>query len=229
MCDLARRDAIDPIVSPGVVPSMHEHDFAGNLDVGPASTGDQLRAGPTNCDADDDRSAYWYPTIRRNGVPVDPDHVVVYYRAPPDVTAVVALPIGLELVGGGAEGTFGWTCGGGRLAATPPASCPAGDALRLHVAFPECWDGRPDWDAAAPSAVAATAAGCPAAFPQRLPQIELVVHTGLTGALGDVDVSSAPHAPPHADAIVAWTDGRLPDALARCLADHVECPGGAGS
>lgn len=226
VCDLARRESIDPIVSPGSMPSAHEHDFYGNLRVDAASNGERLRTSPTNCDVNADRSAYWLPTMMRDGIPIDPDHLAVYYRTPPGVDQVAALPLGLELVGGGDHDSFGWSCGRASVVGDVPTSCAPDSQLRLHVAFPDCWNGELRWNADAPSAVHAPAdAACPEGFDVRLPQIELVVHTGLSGDLGTVRLSSEPQVPAHADVIVGWPPGGLPEPLAGCLRNHVRCTG----
>jgi hypothetical protein len=228
VCNLTHREAIDPIVNPGSPRSAHEHDFFGNLHVDERSDGAGLRRTEGACEHASDRSAYWVPTVRRDGIPVDPDHAVVYYRTAPWVDDVAEPPVGLQLIGGGVPGAFAWSCGAGPLLQQAPTRCDGAAALRLHIAFPDCWDGRPAWTFEPPTAVIAPdGAPCPDDHPVRLPMIELVVHTGLTGELGAVTVSSEPEMRPHADLIAAWPSGGLPTLLADCLAAHDDCTAGS--
>ncbi|KAJ7629679.1 hypothetical protein DFH06DRAFT_1102218 [Mycena polygramma] len=58
------QERIDPIISPGAVPSQHVHTIHGASNFGPNSTYDSLRASDcTSCEVIQDHSNYWFPKL----------------------------------------------------------------------------------------------------------------------------------------------------------------------
>ena len=114
-----------------------------------------------------------------------------------------------------------WSCGeaGGVAPASTVPTCPAGRAtsLRLHVLFPDCWDGRrldsPDHHAH----MAYSARGrCPSTHRVAVPSIALVVRYPVTGE-GKVELSSGGQLSGHADFVNAWQQGGLDRLVQTCL------------
>src|SRR3954471_22423980 len=67
-CKYAKSAQVDPIVSPGVNPSAHMHDFFGNRNVDENSTASNLAGGPTSCATPGDTAAYWFPQATVGGL-----------------------------------------------------------------------------------------------------------------------------------------------------------------
>ncbi|KAJ6492538.1 hypothetical protein C8R47DRAFT_432028 [Mycena vitilis] len=58
------QERIDPIISPGIVPSQHVHTIHGASNFGPNSTYESLRASScTSCEVMQDHSNYWFPKL----------------------------------------------------------------------------------------------------------------------------------------------------------------------
>jgi len=74
-CRFARYGNFDPLTGMG----SHQHTFAGNLGVKMKSTKQQLMHQRTNCSDPKDHSAYWIPTLMRNGNRLKPYQVNIYY------------------------------------------------------------------------------------------------------------------------------------------------------
>lgn len=169
-CDVSGQPAVavgsyDPIVnhnSPG--PSMHEHQFFGNIawhslaNPNAANYAD-LVGKATNCrnvlglSYSADSAGYWTPTLRyvsgpKAGQLIPAQQFTAYYRSASGATFGAAQPIPADtrLV----ASRYNWSCGmksGAR--ATPVQSIPdctglsgkPGLTLTAHIDFPSCWDG----------------------------------------------------------------------------------------
>src|SRR4029077_18138071 len=94
----------------------------------------------------------WGPTLVGGVQPVVPAAASVYYRRG-TIDDVKPFPFGFRMIAGSAAATTPqplsvtrWDCGieANVPGATDPPVCPPGlrTALRLHVSFPECWDGQ---------------------------------------------------------------------------------------
>jgi len=152
VCRFSHRKPDDPIVFPGRPGLSHGHTFVGNESTDAFSTPKSLRAAATTCDRSEDTAAYWAPTLLVDDQPVTPVAATVYYRRR-TIQSVRAFPPGLEMVAGDSHaleqqslGVTWWDCGdrGGIAPSSTVPTCPPGPAtsLRLHVRFPDCWDGR---------------------------------------------------------------------------------------
>lgn len=113
ICQPGKVDYVDPVVSPGVYPTSHLHQFVGNTGVNKESTYASLRAsGQSTCQNINagpvNRSSYWLPAMLNGiGGVVKPDYWHLYYkRLPKDNPictaapggACVAIPNGLKYV-----------------------------------------------------------------------------------------------------------------------------------
>ena len=226
----------DPIVFPGVPRASHDHSFFGNRSTNAFSTVATLESARTLCGRRADRSAYWVPTLYADGVAVTPIKVAAYYRRR-TTSDVQPFPKGLRMIAGdptatvaqGIERVF-WNCKPDDPHEAEVPICPvdADHALRLHVQFPECWDGVDLDSADHRSHMAYAAAGeCPASHPVAVPSLMLVVSYPVGGARrfayssGSIDSG-------HADTIVVWRGRVLDHLVRRCLNGRVKCDRGNG-
>jgi hypothetical protein len=231
-CELVRQQRVDPIVSFGR-PSRHVHDLFGNTSIVATSTHESLLAGSTNCTADDDRSAYWTPTlISPRGRFVVPERGVFYYRnRPVDYGRTASIPAGLRMVAGGSFPDAYWTCAGESDAAMETRKATIPDCgkqgqIKLHVLFPSCWDGtrldsrdhrdhvayglddQGEVDATDPSR-------CPKSHPVKIPQLDLRVLYDVSD--GTQYRLSDGHKLPHADFLDGWVHSDIKKLVRRCL------------
>lgn len=227
-CGFSHRAPDDPIVLPGQPGSSHDHSFLGNRTTDAFSTEETLLSGGTTCDRKSDRSAYWVPTLLRNGKPVRPLGAAVYYRRR-TYAPVIPFPLGLRMVAGNASAEapqgvdrIWWNCqGDAPKLAEAPVCTPRGH-LRLHVEFPECWDGeRLDSDDQS-HVVYADEGVCPETHSYALPSLMLVVGYPVRGN-EMLSFSSGGLDSAHADAMLAWRDGAQEVLVERCLDERRKC------
>ncbi|MGZ6625766.1 MAG: DUF1996 domain-containing protein [Solirubrobacteraceae bacterium] len=222
-CAFSHRAMNDPIVSHGKPGWSHAHDFYGDSSTNAFSTFGSLRRSPGNCTPADDRSAYWTPTLYRNGMPVRAVQVQAYYEDFFRYGRVLPFPSGLRMVAGGGmgmtapAGTVRWTCqpdnsldGGLSI-----PSCPS-SYVTLRVSFPDCWDGRrvdsPNHRShmayAQPDPRRMGIHVCPAGHPVVVPDLQLNItypmHNGKGVTLASGSVKTA-----HADFFNGWKPSTL--------------------
>lgn len=226
-CGFSHRAADDPIVFPNQPGASHDHSFVGNVSTAAGSTLESLQAAGTTCLRPADTAAYWMPTLVDDGTPVAPRSALVYYRRL-TLAPVQPFPPGLKLVAGDAHAvspqplavTY-WNCGalGGARPQSSVPTCPdaSGSSLRLHVRFPNCWDGRDLDSSDHKSHMAYSAAGvCPANHPVALPALEVIFRYPVAGD-SSVYLSSGGQFSAHADFFNAWKPARLRRLVERCL------------
>jgi hypothetical protein len=241
-CAFSHRAPDDPIVFHGMPGWSHSHDFFGNGSTAASSTLRSLRRSGGNCLPADDRSAYWTPTLSRQGRALKPVQFQAYYQDFFRYGRVLPLPPGLRVVAGRPtarapqRGIVRWTCQDdhGQGAARVP-SCES-RFVTLRITFPDCWDGRrldsPDHR----SHMAYNGANgmelgpqhCPASHPIVVPQLQLNVvypiHDGDGVTLASGSVLTA-----HADFFNGWKPSvlrhRVHDILNRGKAcdDYLGC------
>ena len=214
-CNYSHSRSADPIVSPGVYPSAHLHDFYSNPTTDENSTLNSLQKADGNCKGEPlNHSAYWTPTLSVDGQTVHAPKVIAYYsrgRGPRTET----LPAGLELLAGSAHSTgpqpisvVSWSCTGADV--TPqdhPFDCtPYHTQVQYTVRFPSCWDG----NSLNPSSLvyAGNKGNCPSSNPHILPHIRLTFLTGVADPRR-LAFSSGPYYTAHADVFDAWDQARL--------------------
>jgi hypothetical protein len=227
-CGFSHRNQDDPIVYPGERGRSHDHTYFGNLSTDADSTPASLRrAGRTTCRLRADTAAYWAPTLFLDGRAVEPLGAVVYYvRRTFD--AVDPFPAGLRVIAGNAAAPAAqsrrvtyWSCGGRggavRSSTVPTCAGGKGSGLRLHVNFPDCWDGMRLDSADHRSHMAYSEDGeCPLSHPVETPAISLVVYYGIAGD-GDVELASGGQHSGHADFVNAWDQRTLAALVDRYL------------
>ena len=177
------------------------------------------------------------PTLYADGIAVTPLKAAVYYRRR-TTSDVQPFPKGLRMIAGdptatapqGIERVF-WNCKPDDPHEPELPVCPVDQdhALRLHVDFPECWDGV-HLDSADHRSHMAYAAGgeCPVTHPVAVPSLMLVVSYPVGGA-GRFAYSSGSIDSGHADTIVAWRGRALDRLVRRCLNGRLKCDRGNGA
>lgn len=232
-CRFSHQAPDDPIVFPDKPGASHQHTFVGNRTTNAFSSFGSLRSGPTTCLRQDDTAAYWVPTLYQGTAPVFPQGATIYYRRG-TLAPVHTFPNDLRVIAGDATATSPqgmrvtfWSCGidsGVDRSATVP-TCPdtRGSFLRLHIRFPECWDGR-RLDSADHSSHMAYAVrnACPATHPVEVPQITQIYRYPTRGGEG-FSLASGGQYSAHADFVNAWKPGALRKLVDDCLNALVHC------
>jgi len=232
-CRFSHRAPDDPIVFPGRPGASHEHTFVGNRTTDAFSTFGSLRSGGTSCLRQEDTAAYWVPALYQGSRLVLPRAATVYYRRG-TFEPVRPFPNGLRVIAGDATAaspqsmrvTF-WSCGvtSGvpRSSAVPTCPRTRGSLLRLHVRFPECWDGRsldsPDHHGHMAYAVRGA---CPSTHPVEVPALAQIYRYPTRGGEGFA-LASGGQFSAHADLFNAWDPGALRRLVAGCLNALVHC------
>jgi hypothetical protein len=226
-CRFSHQAPDDPIVFPGQPGASHQHTFVGNRTTSAFSNFGSLRSGATTCMRTDDTAAYWVPALYQGTTPVLPQGATIYYRRG-TLAEVSTFPNNLRVIAGDATATSPqsmrvtfWSCGvasGVDRSATVP-TCPEtrGSFLRLHIRFPECWDGQRLDSAGHKSHMAyATRAGCPSTHPVEVPQITQIYRYPTRGGEG-FSLASGGLYSAHADFVNAWKPGALRKLVEGCL------------
>jgi hypothetical protein len=224
-CPYSHRLPDDPIVRPNQPGASHSHDFFGNRTTNAFSTYASLRAGSTTCRRTADAAGYWVPTLYDSGVAVRPSGMSAYYTSRGKVAlAIKPFPAGLRVVAGNANATGPqpmmvavWSCG--ERSGTESSSVPicALGSLRLHVRFPDCWDGKnldfPDHR----SHMAYSSRGvCPTGYGIEMPGLQINVSYPVRGGPTVTLASGSPYSA-HADFFNAWEQTVLTNLVRNCL------------
>jgi hypothetical protein len=232
-CRFSHQAADDPIVFPGKPGASHQHTFVGNRTTNAFSNFGSLRSGGTTCMRPEDTAAYWVPALYQGTTQILPVAATIYYRRG-TLAEVSPFPNNLRVIAGdgkatspqGMRVTF-WSCGvesGVDRSETVP-TCPdtRGSFLRLHIRFPECWNGRQLDSADHKSHMAyATRAGCPSTHPVEVPQITQIYRYPSRGGEG-FSLASGGQYSAHADFVNAWQMGALKKLVDGCLNALVHC------
>jgi hypothetical protein len=241
-CAPSHSAADDPIVQPGLPGAAHLHDFFGNRGTDAHSTQRSLLAAQTLCRREGDLSAYWVPSLIRDGRRVPPRFANVYYRtAGRRPGSIRPFPSGLRVVAGEAHAAKAqdaritqWGCTrtpARRAELLPPGArapvCPRGSRLRMVVRFPDCWDGRRLDSTNHTSHLAYTprsrgTRACPRSHPVAVPTLGLDVSYPIRSARGARLSSGGLHTV-HADFFNAWRPAALRSLVRRCLHRAARC------
>ena len=237
-CSVSRTNLPDdPIVHPGQPGASHLHTFMGNRTTNAHSTLASLQAGDTACLAPGDRSAYWMPTLLKDGQPVLPvgPQVIYYKTGVLDYTSVRPFPPGLRFVVGDMNATpaqfldasvEGWECGESYFNADIPATCPSTPSTQLNLRYPapRCWDGRyldtPDHKSHMAYPVNDR---CTTSHPVALPMIEFKMAWPVNGDLSGVRLSSGRGYSFHYDFYNAWDPATQAALVEHCVVGGLQC------
>ncbi|MER7950539.1 DUF1996 domain-containing protein [Streptomyces sp. NPDC096079] len=244
-CSVTHTAPDDPIVYPGRPGASHDHTFMGNTSTNAHSTTASLTGGATTCNAPDDSSAYWMPSLYKGDqkiLPVGPQ--VIYYKSGvTDYTSVRPFPKGLRFVVGspaqsaqefrGHKGFVeGWECGDSFFNVDFPASCPSRPDVQLNIRFqaPSCWNGlyldTPDHKSHMAYPVVKPGTNdnmCPASHPVALPMIEFKMAFPVNGDMSQVRLSSGRGYSFHYDFFNAWEERTLKALVDHCVVGGLQC------
>jgi len=232
-CRFSHRAPDDPIVFPGQPGASHDHSFVGNRSTNAFSTFGSLVSASTTCQRAADTAAYWVPTLYQGTNAVAPVGATIYYRRG-TFREVRTFPNGLRMIAGDAKATAPqdkrvtfWSCGieGGVEPSSTVPTCPdvRGSFVRLHVRFPNCWDGRQTDSPDHKSHLAYAFRGrCPSTHPVAVPAIELIYRYPTLGG-ADFSLSSGGQLTGHADFFNAWRPSELKKLVEGCLNALVRC------
>jgi hypothetical protein len=222
-CDFSHRNSDDPIVHPGKQGAAHSHDFFGNRSTKYDSTYESLLTADegTTCSREADKAAYWMPTVKWNGITLDSNRAVFYYRAGgKDHTKVLAHPAALKVVTPPGK-KVSWRCGRkGGGAKRPPSRC-SRKVLGVRVIFPDCSNGKLDsYNHRAHMAYSRQIDGkvrCPRSHPRSVPVLTMNVTFPLPTNRGPVKLSSGRPSTMHADFFNAWRQETLKILVRHCI------------
>ncbi|CAN5138529.1 DUF1996 domain-containing protein [soil metagenome] len=233
-CRFSHAASDDPLVFPGKSGASHNHSFVGNRTTSASSTYASLRAGATSCEREADTAAYWVPTLYEGANAVVPMGATIYYRRG-TLDQVHTFPNNLRMIAGdqtatspqGRRVTF-WNCGvnGSVEPSSTVPTCPdqRGSFLRLHIAFPNCWNGRSldSADYKSHMAYALRGGSCPSTHPVSVPAIALIYRYPTRGGEG-FSLASGGQLSAHADFLNAWHPASLKKLVEGCLNALVHC------
>jgi Domain of unknown function (DUF1996) len=232
-CRYSHQAPDDPIVYPGKPGASHQHTFVGNTTTNAYSNYGSLRSGATTCLRQDDTAAYWVPALYQGATEVLPVAATVYYRRG-TLAEVSPFPNNLRMIAGDSKATSPqslgvtfWSCGvdsGVERSASVP-TCPTlrRSFLRLHIRFPECWDGRNLDSTDHKSHMAYALRGrCPSTHPIEVPQITQIYRYPTRGGEGFSLASGGVYSA-HADFVNAWKPNVLRKLVDDCLNALVHC------
>ena len=235
-CRLSHRAPDDPIVAPRDPGAAHMHEFFGNVSTDAFTTTRRLTSRGTTCARQQDKAAYWAPTLYRDGRRVEPNLMIAYYRTGQlrDPSVIRPYPLGLRMIAGDGHATrpqsrmvTDWGCDGdgpNGTSDTPP-SCPD-NPLRLRIIFPNCWDGKRLDSADHKRHMAYSyrhTRQCPASHPVALPTLKLHFRYDIRGSLDGLTLASGSRFSGHGDFWNAWRPATLRQLVQRCLLAFRTC------
>lgn len=223
LCRFSHRKPDDPIVFPGQPGLSHDHTFFGATNVDAHSTPASMLGARSTCSRTADTAAYWAPTLVVNDKPVAALDAAVYYRRT-TIDRVKPFPPNFVMIGGDADArapqstnVVFWNCSLEALNVSIGIPNCGDRSLRLHVLFPECWDGRQLDSPNHKSHMAYASSGvCPASHPVAVPQLVLNIRYPVSGG-GRVEVASMGQYSGHADFVNAWDQAALTRLVDYCL------------
>lgn len=253
VCRYSHSAQNDPIVFPGQPGASHNHDFFGNTSTNASTTTSSLVGVASACDNGWDKfdhSAYWVPTLYKNGTPLAAPSqygITAYYRRDGGTAGptVQPFPLGLRMIAGNSHATsyntnganLVWYCRNSGSAATSTTlpNCPTGKNIYLEakILFPSCWNGQtldsPDHKSHMSYSVGPNWA-CPSSHPVKLPTLDLKIsYRNVYGDLTGAYLSSGHFGSLHADFWNAWDPAAQSALVDRCLNGGNVCNGLAAS
>ena len=252
VCTPSHMSNDDPVVYPFQQGAAHHHTFFGNTSVSYksdlmtfATTGNSTcKGGIMN------RSAYWMPSMidTISKAAVKPDLAIFYYKTGRTPAGLINVPPkGLRMIAGNSKATssttskanftclsrvpfYGWK--------TSIPACNVGETMQMHVAFPQCWDGKnldsPDHQSHMAYTVRTltTANKCPTSHPIALPQVTVNFNYKVTAtnnpaswrlASDNYEASLPGGFSAHADWVNGWDETFITGIVKNCLNKGVDC------
>jgi uncharacterized protein DUF1996 len=223
LCRFSHTGPDDPIVFPGRPGLSHDHTFFGNDSTDANSTPANLVGTQTTCDPTTDTAAYWAPTLYVDNQKVTALDAAIYYRRN-TIAPVKPFPPGFMMIGGDSTAqtpqstsVVFWNCSIEAVDMSQSIPNCGDQSLRLHVIFPECWDGtRTDSPDHKSHMAYAVNGACPADHPVAVPQLVVILRYPVNGS-GSVRLSSSGQYSGHADFVNAWDQDTLTRLVDYCL------------
>ena len=239
----------DPIVYPGQAGLAHMHSFFGAKGVNENTTAGTLSAATSSqCGSHYDGidlSAYWIPTLYKNGQQVYRDDGSIqlrsyYKRAGADTGELVdqAWPRGLKIIAGDMHATSAqpevlYFCAGTvdtgnqNKGGSVFPSCDRDQTLVAKLTFPDCWDGK-NLDSANHKSHMAYSSGargsCPSDHPVKLAQLTFEAwFYGVNGRGSDFSWSSGGPYSFHGDVIAMWQPRPAANLVNQCINVPFDC------
>lgn len=239
----------DPIVFPGQTGASHMHTFFGAKGVTATTTASTLsEARSSQCGSyydGVDLSAYWIPTLYKNGQQVYREDGSIqlrsyYQRAggadgqPVDQ----AWPRGLKIIAGDMHATSAqpevyYFCantvntGAQSKGSTVFPSCASNESLVSKLTFPDCWDGK-YLDSADHKSHMAYSGGsrnsCPSSHPVKLAQLTFEAwFYGVNGSGSDFSWASGGPFSLHGDVMSMWQPRPAANLVNQCINIAFDC------
>lgn len=239
----------DPIVFPGQSGLSHMHTFYGAKGVTQSTTAATLSAATSSqCGSyfdGIDKSAYWIPTLYKNGQQLYADNgsfqLAAYYQRAGGADGEPvdqAWPRGLKIIAGDMHATSPqhgilYFCanssnsGDQSKASTEFPSCASNELLVAKLQFPDCWDGR-YLDSADHKSHMAYSSGprntCPADHPVKLAQLTMEAwFHGVNGAGSEFRWASGGPYSFHGDVIAMWDPRAAANLVNQCINVAFDC------
>ena len=232
-CHASHSAPDDPIVFPGEPGLSHMHDFFGATEADALSTAESLEGGPPAA-----RSSRTVPatgrrrsttTVTRSTRPA-PTRTT---RAGPGVdhTTIESLPYGLKIIAGDSSArepqstdVVGWGCGRNPRLTAAPTQCSERAALRLHVVFPDCWDGvNLDSDDHRSHMSYSDRGHCDDDHPVPVAQLEFIVQYPFWDDPSMLVLASGSPHTAHADFFNTWEPDALEHEINACVRGNIIC------
>ena len=253
-CNVSHMGNDDPIVFPNQPGAAHHHTFFGNTTANAATNiGNLSAAGNSTCAGGTlNRSAYWIPSMidTRTNTPIKPGGMLAYYKSGAIVAGrdITAPPKGLRMISGDAKATseqYGqsdFSCfnnatgahlGGGKSIPV----CGGGSFIRMHIAYPQCWDGvnldspnHKDHMAWALDGGTRLPNQCPASHPIPIPSIAMNIDFPVTDTSANWRLASDNYSTSqpggysiHCDWANGWDIATINKVVSNCLKTSIDC------
>jgi Domain of unknown function (DUF1996) len=251
-CKPSHMNNDDPVVYPFQQGAAHHHTFFGNTSVTYKSDlMNFANIGNTTCSGGTaNRSAYWMPSMidTKTKTAVTPVLAIFYYKTGRTPAGLIKTPPkGLRMIAGNAkaiteaESKANYTC----LSRTPfygwkkvIPRCNVGETMQMHVAFPQCWDGKnldsPDHKShmAFTNRSLTTANKCPSTHPVALPEVTVNFNYKVTStnnpaswrlASDNYATSTGGGLSGHADWVNGWNETFITGIVKNCLNKGLDC------
>jgi hypothetical protein len=235
-CAYSHMNYDDPIVYPGQKGVAHLHTYFGNKTANYLSTYDSLMQGASTCDGGImNRTAYWIPTLLKDGKPFAPTYAIFYYKTGftgIPLSSIQPMPAGLKILAGYPNNSdkANWGCRDNYIGWFDTIQdCPSGDLVLAEIRLPQCWDGRNLDSTDHRSHMAYTNSNrCPSTHPVAIPEISVVIGWPTDKKAGlilssDIMFNTAPGQSLHSDWMDGWDPSFPPIFVEKCIRANVSC------
>jgi len=243
VCEFSHMNFDDPIVYPGQPGRSHLHAYFGNTAVDASTTELSLAdSGNSTCRGGTiNRTGYWVPALLdADGKPLKPLSLDAYYKSGYNgikPAEIQVFPEGLRMGAGDMHSSSAqehayWGCRDnyiGNPGSIP--NCGAGDAIKMVVEFPQCWDGLNLDSSDHKSHMAYTSERrCPDSHPVPIPAITMNVYYANPGSnrglhlASDMYDSALPGGmSAHGDWFNGWDSAIVETFVTRCINPGLDC------